>query len=184
MGGNDCIMAQTPNGSAMTELTADASHSDDTSFSLVQGGPPYRIQQTLGLIPRTGLGIPRRLLFFMLLTWVPILLWAIVTHRVFAGVASEPLLQHFGVHVRCLVAIPLFIAAEAVVEAVSQRLFPYFVTSGLVTAALRSRFVDILRQAAGMRDSWLAWAILVVLSVLLAWHFTGVGEALHEDALS
>ena len=108
----------------MRELIPDASHTHDTIFSLVQGGPPYHIQQRLGLIPGRGLGVPRRMLFFILLTWAPIMIWAIVNQRLYPGIATEPLLQHFGVHVRCLVAIPLFIAAEAVVETISQRISP------------------------------------------------------------
>jgi hypothetical protein len=168
----------------MTEPKTNASHRDDITFSLVQGDPPYQIQQRLGLVPRRGLGIPRRILFFILLTWAPIMIWAIVNRRLFPGIATEPLLQHFGVHVRCLVAIPLFIAAEAVAEAISQRIFPYFVTSGIVTEALESRFVAILRQAGRWRDSWLAWGVLAALAVLLAWRFTGADDALHADALS
>jgi hypothetical protein len=95
----------------MTEPTA-YTQNHDVSFSLVQGGPPYRLQQKIGLIPRRGLGVPRRMIFFMLLTWVPIIGWALVNERMFVAVVSEPLFQHFGVHVRCLVAIPLLIAAE------------------------------------------------------------------------
>jgi hypothetical protein len=86
--------------------------------------------------------------------------------------------------VRCLVAIPLLIAAEAVVEAITQRIVPYFVTSGLVTEAQEPRFAAILRQAARLRDSWLAWTVLAVSAVLLAWRFTGVSETLHADELS
>jgi hypothetical protein len=168
----------------MTEPTPDISHHPEVSFSLVQGGPPYRIQQKLGLIPRRGLGIPRRVLCFMLLTWVPVMAWAIINGRVFAGVVTEPLLQHFGVHVRCLVAIPLLIAAEAVAEGISRRIVPYFVTSGLVTEATKPRFVEILQQAVRLRDSWVAAAVMAALAVLLAWRFTGTGGALHEDALS
>jgi hypothetical protein len=168
----------------MTELTTSTSHSGDVTFSLVQGDPPYQIQRRLGLIPRRGLGVLRRILVFILLTWVPIMIWAIVNRRLFPGIATEPLLQHFGVHVRCLVAIPLLIAAEVVVEAISQRIFPYFVTSGIVTEALESRFAAILRQAARWRDSWLAWAVLAALAVLLAWRSTGADDALHGDVLS
>jgi len=90
---------------AMIKPTTDHSDSRDTAFSLVQGGSSYRIQQKLGLIPRRGLGISRRVIFFILLTWAPIMGWAIVNERVFAGVVAEPLLQHFSVHVRCLVAV-------------------------------------------------------------------------------
>jgi hypothetical protein len=166
------------------EPTRDVSDNHDTSFSLVQGGPPFRIQQKLGLIPGRGLGVPRRMIFFMLLTWVPIMVWATVNERVWAGVVAEPLLQHFGVHVRCLVAIPLFIAAEAVAEAIGQRLIPYFISSGLVTEDIKPRFVEILRQTVRLRDSWLAAAVMAVLAVLLAWRFTGVEGASHGDALS
>ena len=168
----------------MAEPTTDASHDEDMNFSLVQGGPPYRLQQKLGLIPKGGLGIPRRMLFFMLLTWVPIMAWAIVNDRVFAGVVSEPLLQHFGVHVRCLVAIPLLIAAEGFTEGISRRIVPYFVTSGLVTNAMKPRFGEVLQQAVRLRDSWVASAAMAALAVLLAWRFTGTGEALQDDALS
>jgi hypothetical protein len=168
----------------MIEPTTDGFPGDDTTFSLVQGGPPYRIQQKFGLIPRRGLGIPRRVIFFIVLTWVPIMVWAVVNERLLAGIAAEPLLQHFGVHVRCLVAIPLLIAAEAVAEAIGRRLFPYFVTSGLVTEAMKPRFIEILRQAMRLRDSWLASAIMVALAFLLAWRFTGTSGALHEDALA
>jgi hypothetical protein len=177
-------MANTANGRAVAEPTTDASHSDAPAFSLVQGGPPYRIQRKLGLIPRNGLGIARRMLFFMLFPGVPIMAWALVNGRVWRGVAPEPLLQHFGVHVRCLVAIPLFMATEAVAEAISQRILPYFITSGLVTDASRSRFIEILHRAMGLRNSWLAWAILAALAVLPAWRFMSAGEALYQDELS
>src|SRR5262245_60302894 len=100
----------------MRESTPDASQSHDITFSLVQGDPPYHIQQKLGLIPSRGLGVPRRVLFFILLTWAPMMVWALVSRRLFPGLVTEPLLEHFGVHVRCLVAIPLLIAAEAVAE--------------------------------------------------------------------
>jgi len=168
----------------MTEPTTHGSGGDDVGFSLVQGGPPYRIQQKLRLIPSRGLGVPRRMLCFMLLTWVPIMVWAIVHERVYAGVVAEPLLQHFGVHVRCLVVIPLLIAAEAMAEGVSRRVVPYFVTSGLVSEATKPKFVEVLQQAVRLRDSWVAAAVMAVLAVLLAWRFTGIGGALHEDALS
>ena len=89
----------------MREPTPNDWHCHNTTFSLVQGGPSYYIQQKLGLIPSRGLGVARRMLFFILLTWAPITAWAIVNRRLFPGNATEPLLHHFSVHVRCLVAI-------------------------------------------------------------------------------
>ena len=177
-----CQRTQTP-GEAMTEPRASTQH-HDVDFSLVHGGPPYRLQQKIGLIPRRGLGVPRRIIFFMLLTWTPIMGWALVNEHLWAAAVSEPLFQHFGVHVRCLVAIPLLIAAEAVAEAISRRLFPYFVASGLVTDVTKPRFVEILRRAARLRDSRAAAAVMGGLAVLLVWRFTGVGDPVQDDALA
>ena len=177
------IMMMSLSWDPMREPTPNDIQCHNTIFSLVQGGPSYYIQQKLGLIPNRELGVARRMLFFSLLTWAPIMAWAIVNRRLLSGNAPEPLLQHFSVHVRCLVAIPLFIAAEAIVEAICHRIFPYFVTSGIAAEALQSRFIKILHQAGRLRDSWLAWAVLAVLSLLLAWQFTSVSAVLHEDEL-
>jgi hypothetical protein len=38
---------------------------------------------------------------------VPLVLWALLNRRAFDVVVGEPLLQHFGIHVRFLVAVPL-----------------------------------------------------------------------------
>jgi hypothetical protein len=133
------------------------------------------------LSPAPGLGILRRIVLLVLLTWVPIVVWAALQRRLVPGVATEPLLQHFGVHVRCLVAIPLFVAGEAVAEAITRRIVPYFVSSGLVRAA-QPRFVEILRALERLRDSGLALPILAAITVALV--ATGERQAVHLDEVS
>jgi hypothetical protein len=75
-------------------------------------------------------------------------------------------------------------AVGATAEVISQRIFPYFVTSGTVTKALKLRFVEILCQAARLCDSWLVCAVAAALAVLQMWGFRSVGEALHDHKLS
>jgi hypothetical protein len=140
---------------------------DDLSFSLVRGDPWFRVQRAIGLIPSTGLGVVRRCLVFALVTWLPIVVWAVFWQRAFPGEIEEPLLRHFGVHVRCLVAIPLFVLAEISGDLISRRLVPYFVSSGLVVDEVRPRFVQIVRAAEKLRDSWLAWATMLGLMLLV-----------------
>ncbi len=82
-------------------------------FSLVRDDLPFRLMRRVGLVPKDGLGILRRALFFSLFAWLPIAIWALLRHRALPGPdVEEPLLAHFGVHVRCLVAIPLLIFAR------------------------------------------------------------------------
>jgi hypothetical protein len=69
--------------------------------SLVRDDLPFRLQRRVGLIPRAGgLGAGRRALFWGVLTWLPIAVWAWWIGRALPeqGQAVEPLLQHFGVH--------------------------------------------------------------------------------------
>src|SRR5215510_6732601 len=92
-----------------------------TPFSPVDDEPPLRWQRAVHLAPDRGLGIVRRAVFFALFTWLPIAIWALVRGRFFDATAGEPLLQHYGVHVRCLVTIPMFILGEATLQTAALR---------------------------------------------------------------
>jgi hypothetical protein len=137
------------------------------AFSPVDDDPPLRWQRELHLAPRVGLGIARRAIFFALATWLPIALWALVRGRFLDAAAGEPLLQHFGVHVRCLLAIPLMIVGEATLHKAALRYFPQFIGSGIVDDATRPRFEAAVRTARRWRDSSLPW--LFVIGVALTW---------------
>jgi hypothetical protein len=150
-------------------------------FSLVDD-PLDRAQRTLRLKPVRGFGLGRRILLAVSLTYLPLLAWA-VTHRLFLkGVAPEPLLQHFGIHARFLLALPLFFVAEATVEAAIHRIVPQFVRSGLVDDALRPRFDAILHDAARLRGSWIG--VVVILGLVVASLFADMGHVAENHELS
>jgi hypothetical protein len=136
------------------------------SFSPIDNEPPLRWQQAIHLAPAGGLGAARRAILFGLLSWLPIALWALFRGRFFQTATGEPLLQHFGVHVRCLVSIPLLILGEATLHRTTQRCIPQFIAGGLVNDAARPRFETALRTARRWRDSSLPW--LFVVGVVIA----------------
>jgi hypothetical protein len=136
-------------------------------FSPVDDEPPLRWQRAVHLAPDHGLGVLRRAIFFALLTWLPIAIWALVRGRFLHADPGEPLLQHYGVHVRCLVAIPMFIVGEDTLHKAGLRYFPQFVTSGIVDDVTRPRFDAAVRTLRRWRDSTLPW--LVVIGASLAW---------------
>ena len=138
------------------------------AFSLIRGDGLFRAQQAVGLIPATGgLGIGRRAVLLAAVTWVPVAVWAVVTGRALRGLVAEPLFEHFGIHVRCLVAIPLLVLADATTHAMSSRIIPYFSTSGLVDDATQPSFDETLARTARLRDTWLPWVIMV--GLVLTW---------------
>src|SRR5262245_18677406 len=136
------------------------SDSEDLALSLVRGDAMFRAQRRIGLVPEQGLGVGRRALALALLTWGPIAIWAVARGHALRGPADEPLLHHFGIHVRCLVAIPLLVLAEGVSHGVTTRLLPQFVRAGLVVGAERERFHDVLRGVARLRDRTFPWIVI------------------------
>jgi hypothetical protein len=155
------------------------SEADDLALSVVRGDALLRAQRAIGLVPREGLGVGRRALVLALLSWAPIAVWALIFDRALPGAADEPLLQHFGIHVRCLVAIPLFVLAESVAHGVTTRLVPHFVHSGLVAEGDRARFREILGGVARLRDATLPWAAMA--GLLIAWLVLGPGPAASHE---
>jgi hypothetical protein len=138
-------------------------------FSLVRGDVLYRLQRAIGLIPANGLGLVRRALFWSMLGWLPVALWAVYVNRALPGALNEPLLSHFGVHARLLVAVPLLIFAEGPASALIARLLRHFVESGIVPPAQRAAFDDAVRRVARLRDATLPWIAIaaIVLAVQL-----------------
>ena len=130
-------------------------------FSPVEDEPPLRWQRAVHLAPANGLGVARRAIFFALLTWLPIALWAFIRGRSIDAATGEPLLQHYGVHVRCLVAIPMFILGEATLNRAGLRAFPQFISSGLVDDTARPRFEAAVQTVRRWRHSTLPWLFLI-----------------------
>ena len=137
------------------------SASDELALSLVRGDPLLELQRRIGLVPRDGLGVARRALALAAFAWLPLAVATLISGRLSDG-PGEPLLQHFGVQVRCLLAIPLFVLAEGFAHAVTTRLLPHFVHSGLVSDKDLPRFREILRGIERLRDRTLPWVLILV----------------------
>ncbi|AMR80605.1 hypothetical protein A2G96_22445 [Cupriavidus nantongensis] len=129
------------------------------TFSLVRDDVLYRLQRRIGLIPAEGLGVARRALFYSMLAWLPLVVWAVAHGRV-TGWDGESLFGHYAIHVRCLIGIPLLILAEAIAQGVIPLCLRQFARSGLVDEALAPRFREIVDGAARLRDRTYPWVII------------------------
>ena len=91
------------------------------------------------------------------------------------------MLHHFGVPVRCLLAIPLFILAEASLHHAAQRIFGQFRSSGVVSPEVRDRFDAAIAGVRRLRDASLPWVF--VFGAAIAWSVVD-HPAVRDDALS
>jgi hypothetical protein len=151
----------------------------DEGFDLLRNDALIRWQRKLHIAPQEGLGVVRRAIFFALVTWVPIVVWAALNRRLLESDSGEPLLAHFGIHVRCLVAIPLFVLAESVAFKAIDRIVGQFRARGIVTDEGHPAFLAVLKNMARLRDSSLPW--IGVIGVAVVWSLGSPGHAASHD---
>jgi hypothetical protein len=153
----------------------------EIEFSSVDNELPLRCFRRLHLVPAEGLGTFRRALFFALLTWVPIAVWSFMASRFITADSGEPLLHHFGIHVRCLLAIPLLILAEASLDRASKHMLAQFRASGVVSPELNERYDAAIVRVRRLRDASLPWVF--VFGAAIAWSVIDQ-PAVHDDTMS
>lgn len=145
------------------------------AFSLVRGGPFYRLMQRLRLISPSGTVRSRWIALF---AWLPVVFGEAIRaalHR-----PPDHLLRDLSLHARLLVAIPLMFLAEGLVDSSCQSA----VTSLYDGAFCERALVDpILDRAEKLRDAWWAEASLALAALtggqLALWRVTGATGLFH-----
>ena len=136
-------------------------------IKFVRQGPLFRYQRRFRLIKSDHeLSIGRRIFIAILITWVPIMVFALLQGQLFHH--ADPLLRHFGVHSRCLIAIPLLILAEGLAESLMPMIVEEFAKSGLVGEEQIPAFRQAIENAKSLLDSLIAFIVIVVGSMLIA----------------
>jgi hypothetical protein len=153
----------------------------DAAFSPFENEAPLRWLRWLHLAPEEGLGAGRRALGLALLTWLPIAAWALATGRLGSlDDSGESLLRHYGVHVRCLLVIPLLILAEPMVHgaalAIASRL-----AATAATLDARAAFDAAGHAVVRLRNATLPWVLLI--GAAIAWSLVDDPRA-HGDAMA
>jgi len=126
----------------------------------VLGGPLHRLGCRLGLV-RGGTNTIRLGVALGLLAWGVLMLLELLV-----GIGPQVFsLQAIGLHVRFLVAIPLFFLCETWVAPRIAEFARYIVQYGLVQDASLPALASDIRRVGRMKDSWLA-EVLVLLAAI------------------
>ena len=153
----------------MTAPTAE----DPADFSLVLGGPLFQLLRRSHLSDDALTLVHRRVLVFVLITWLPLLLLSVLEGRAWWGSTEVPFLLNVEVHARLLLALPLLIVAELVVHTRMRRAPVQFIARDLIRESDRPRFNAQIASATRLRNSLAAELSLIVLVY-------GVGIAVRE----
>jgi hypothetical protein len=137
---------------------------DPTDFSLVQGGPLFQLfLRTQLLRPPTDL-LMRRIVAILLITWMPLLLFSLLSGYGFRG-EGVPFLYDIGAQVRLLLFVPILLAADVIVHRRIKPVVRQFLNQGIVAPQDRPRFESVIASAMRLRNSAIAEALLLVLAI-------------------
>ncbi len=150
------------------------------AFSLIENEAPLRWLRCVHLVPTDSLGALRRALFLALLTWLPIVAWAVLTGRANAS-SGESLIHHYGVHMRCLVVIPLLILAEPMLQRKLKSIMAKLAQTALVDPQMRERFDATCAGVVRLWRASLPWVLGIALAI--AWSLVDRAHD-YEDAMS
>ena len=133
-----------------------------SDFSLVAGGPLYRLLRRSRLSGE-ALEMPqRRVLVLVVLIWVPLLVLSIIDGRAWGDAVALTFFKDIETHLRLLVAAPLLILAEVVVHRSLLPIVRQFVDNGLIRDEARAQFDAAIASALRLRNSVVVELLLVV----------------------
>ncbi len=118
------------------------------------GGPLHRIERAARIE-----SLRRLIPLLVAITWVPLVVFALA-QRALGGVADS-LVRDVSVHARLLVALPLFVVAERLLDRVARITVGRLFDEGVVPPASMARVRALVRSVERWRDSALPEAILL-----------------------
>jgi hypothetical protein len=142
-------------------------------FSLVLGGPLYRLLVRSRLAGDASEQMHRRVVVLTVVAWLPLLLLTLAAGTAWGDGESLTFLRDTEMQLRLLVALPLLIVAELFVH---RRMLPVvrqFVNRELIAAPSHARFDAVVASALRLRNSVLVELLLLAIvygvGVLVVW---------------
>jgi hypothetical protein len=130
-------------------------------FSLVLGGPLYQLLRRAHLSGGALELVRRRAILITSLAWLPLLLLSALEGRALGQSVAVPFLRDVEVHVRFLVALPLFVVAELVVHDRMRFVLRQFLERKLVPENAVGRFEAAVAGVFRLRNSVIGELLLI-----------------------
>jgi len=141
---------------------------DPQTYSITGAGPLRMVQRALRITRDGQHDIVRKVGATVALAYLPFVAVLIASGRVMTGCPS---LDELTTHVRALVALPILVVAEGVIEKRAQEAGHYLHASGLVTAERANAHRAAIASTGRLRDSSVIEIVLLLgtLVSVIAW---------------
>jgi hypothetical protein len=138
----------------------------ESEFSIIRGGLMDRFLHLLKISSPQNDSALRKIVFFISITWIPLLLISAFEGLLWGENIQIPFIIEFATHIRLLLAIPLLVAAEKIVDARVKISINQFRRSGLIAESGLPKFEIARVKADRMCESVWAEVIILVFIVL------------------
>src|SRR5262245_55802580 len=140
---------------------------DRPGIEIFDGGPPLRLEKSLGLIKPDERRSFRRALLAAALVWLPLLILSAIESLAYGENRVPSLIGDLSVGFRYLIVVPLFVLAEEFTIIRMGQIGRHFVEAGLIKAADRLRFDTIIAQSRRLLISAHIEVLVVILAYLV-----------------
>ena len=137
-------------------------------FSLFDGDLLNRVYVQLGLGTHRRFYLLRRSVVMVLLTWVPVAVLAWRQHLYELALSPVNYFVDFAAYVQFLVALPLFVVAERIVDVSTREAADQFLGCGVIRREEGPRVAEIHATIERARKAWWPDAACIVLAFALS----------------
>ncbi len=128
-------------------------------FSLVRGGPFYRVQQAAGLIGPNRWNHGRRVIFALAIGWVPL----VILTGLFHPHLLSNLLRDYRVTARLVIAVPILLVGQTLMESRFRLIVQHLREAKLLGPDDLAYMGRVITTLARWGDSWLPELLIVVM---------------------
>jgi len=145
---------------ATSQQHQSGAHEPIGEVSLVRGGPFYRIQEATRLVTPQRWNLGRRILLAIGVGWVPLVLLTLL----FKSDTIGDLLRDYTVNVRMLIAVPVLLLGQVVMENVFRMIVLHLREAELLPSPEQAKMDHTIGRLLRLRDSFVAEAIIIVIA--------------------
>jgi hypothetical protein len=129
-------------------------------ISLVRGGPFYRAQEAVRLVSQERWNLGRRTAFAVGLGWVPLFLITVISRPYALG----SLLKDYTINVRLLIAVPVLLAGQVIMENTFGTIVRHIRNAELLAAPEEAKMDSTIASLIRLRDSVVPEIVILVVA--------------------
>jgi hypothetical protein len=138
-------------------------------FSIVLGGPFFQLLNRAHLSGKALELVKKRVIVLVIITWLPLFILSILKGHAWGEGTSLSFVQDIDVHIRFLVALPLFIMAELLVHQRLVLVVNEFQERKLIPEPEIVKFHNAISSALRLRNSVLAEILIVIIIYVIGY---------------